>query len=140
MRKSFADLYGVDSPCGKLRGRAITGGSNLMSVRRIAGYGLLVLLVVGGLFAYQNRLYLRMAIQQPQLFREPVLDQSAAPLPADLGAVPILSFSKPTAIGITTALLLPSRCWTNWRLTMAGKFFIRKMERCLRLKICSGSA
>ena len=65
-----------------------------MSVRRIAGYGLLALLVVGGLFAYENRLYLRMAIQQPQLFREPVLDQSAAPLPADLGAVAILSFSK----------------------------------------------
>ena len=63
-----------------------------MSVRRIAGYGLLVLLVVGGLFAYQNRLYLRMAIQQPQLFREPVLDQSAAPLPSDLGAVAIFEF------------------------------------------------
>ena len=65
-----------------------------MSVRRIAGYGLLALLVVGGIFAYENRLYLRMVIQQPQLFREPVLDQSAVPLPADLGAVAILSFSK----------------------------------------------
>ena len=65
-----------------------------MSVRRIAGYGFLALLVVGGLLAYENRLYLRMAIQQPQLFREPVLDQSAAPLPADLGTVAILSFSK----------------------------------------------
>jgi type 1 glutamine amidotransferase len=65
-----------------------------MTMRRIAGYGLLALLVVAGLFAYQNRLYLRLAIQQPQLFQAPVLDQSAPALPSDLGAVPILSFSK----------------------------------------------
>jgi type 1 glutamine amidotransferase len=65
-----------------------------MSRRRIAGYGLLALLLVAAVFGYQNRLYLRVAIEQPQLFREPVLDQSAPPLPMDLGAVPILSFSK----------------------------------------------
>ena len=65
-----------------------------MNMRRIAGYGLLALLVVAGLFAYKNRLYLRLAIQQPQLFQAPVLDQSGPSLPTDLGAVPILSFSK----------------------------------------------
>ena len=65
-----------------------------MTKGRIAAYAVLVLLVIAGVFAYQNRLYIRMAIQQPQLFREPVFEQSAAPLPADLGTVPILSFSK----------------------------------------------
>lgn len=65
-----------------------------MAKRRVALYALVVLLVVGGLVAYENQLYIRMAIQQPQLFRAPVLDTSAPPLPADLGAVPILSFSK----------------------------------------------
>ena len=65
-----------------------------MAKRKLAVYGLLALFVVGGLVAYENQLYIRMAIQQPQLFRAPVLDTSAPPLPADLGAVPILSFSK----------------------------------------------
>lgn len=65
-----------------------------MPWRRWLGYGLLAILVVGVVLAYQYRLYLRLAWQQPQLFRAPVLDQTAPPLPADLGAVPILSFSK----------------------------------------------
>ena len=43
---------------------------------RIAAYAVLVLLVIAGVFAYQNRLYIRMAIQQPQLFREPVLSRA----------------------------------------------------------------
>ena len=50
-----------------------------MTKGRIAAYVVLVLLVIAGVFAYQNRLYIRMAIQQPQLFREPVFEQSAAP-------------------------------------------------------------
>ena len=65
-----------------------------MTKGRIAAYSALVLLIVAGIFAYQNRLYIRLAIQQPQLFREPVFEHSAPPLPADLGSVPILSFSK----------------------------------------------
>ena len=65
-----------------------------MAQRRWLGSGLLAVFLVGVVLAYQYRLYLRLAWQQPQLFRAPVLDQSAPPLPADLGAVPILSFSK----------------------------------------------
>ena len=65
-----------------------------MTKGRIVAYAMLVLLIVAGIFAYQNRLYIRLAIQQPQLFREPVFEHSAPPLPADLGSVPILSFSK----------------------------------------------
>ena len=65
-----------------------------MQRRRWLGYGLLAILLLGVVLAYQYRLYLRLAWEQPQLFRAPVLDQTAPPLPADLGAVPILSFSK----------------------------------------------
>ena len=65
-----------------------------MGRRKWIGYGLLAVLLVGVVMAYQYRLYLRLAWQQPQLFRAPVFDQSTEPLAADLGAVPILSFSK----------------------------------------------
>ena len=108
-----------------------------MTKGRIAAYVVLVLLVIAGVFAYQNRLYIRMAIQQPQLFREPVFEQSAAPLPADLGTVPILSFSKPTVIDITTVLLRRSKCWMNWLPKTVGSFSIPKTVPYLRRKICN---
>ena len=38
-----------------------------MTKGRIVAYAMLVLLIVAGIFAYQNRLYIRLAIQQPQL-------------------------------------------------------------------------
>ena len=65
-----------------------------MSVRRIAGYGLLALLVVGGLFATKIAYICAWRYSSLSCSGEPVIDQSAAPLPADLGAVAILSFSK----------------------------------------------
>ena len=55
--------------------------------------GLFVLLLLG-IGAHQGRVYINAFINQPQMFRAPVLDNIAPPLPVDLGLVPILSFSK----------------------------------------------
>lgn len=44
--------------------------------------------------AYNYRVYISVLITQPQMFRAPVLDEAPQTLPADLGLVPILSFSK----------------------------------------------
>lgn len=54
----------------------------------------LFILLLLGIGAYQGRVYINVFINQPQMFRAPVLDGIAPPLPADLGLVPILSFSK----------------------------------------------
>jgi len=55
---------------------------------------MLVLLIGIGILAYQGRVYIWAAFNQPQMFFDPVLDQVAAPLVKELGTVPILSFSK----------------------------------------------
>ena len=51
---------------------------------------LLVVAVIG----YQYRMYIRVALNQPQMFRAPVLDEVPPVVVADIGSVPILSFSK----------------------------------------------
>lgn len=56
----------------------------------VAGLIILVLAWLG----YQYRVYLWAAVNQPQMFLPPSIDDQAPALPADLGAVPILSFSK----------------------------------------------
>ncbi|NOX51091.1 MAG: hypothetical protein GXP16_11250, partial [Gammaproteobacteria bacterium] len=55
---------------------------------------MLVLLIGVGVVAYQGRVYIWAAFNQPQMFLDPVLDTVADPLKDELGAVPILSFSK----------------------------------------------
>jgi type 1 glutamine amidotransferase len=55
----------------------------------------ITVLVLGlAIGAYQYRVYISVAMTQPQMFTAPVLDEVQPQLPADLGLIPILSFSK----------------------------------------------
>ncbi len=65
-----------------------------MSVGRIVGGVIVLALVVAAVLGYQYRGLIAAATQQPQMFRAPQLDTVPPQLPADLGDVPILSFSK----------------------------------------------
>lgn len=51
-------------------------------------------MVVLAWLAYENRLLLWAAVNQSQMLLPPSIDAEAPALPADLGSVPILSFSK----------------------------------------------
>ncbi len=83
-----------------------------MSLRVRMVWGVLfTLLLVVAVSAYRYRALLGAAMDQPQMFRAPELDTVAPALPADLGEVAILSFSKTNgfrhlqAIPASTALL-----------------------------------
>ena len=55
----------------------------------------LVIVVLGlAVGAYNYRVYISVFMTQPQMFQAPALDEEPQALPADLGLVPILSFSK----------------------------------------------
>lgn len=99
--------------------------------------GVAMLLVVAFLVA-QNWALLRAVVNQPQMFREPVLDHKPVTLREEMGAVPILSFSKTnwyrhhdSIVAATNMLdeLAEANGWTIYHTENGGVFTAANLAR-----------